>query len=79
MHCITLIYGKKGWKTQGKDYKKLIDEEFEQYFGRTYADSPDIDGRVWIATDEPIREGQFVTVTIDGCIEGDLSGYIAEE
>ena len=56
-----------------------FDEEAEQFYGRSYADSPDIDGRVWIATEEPIREGQFVTVTIDGCIEGDLSGYISEE
>jgi len=55
------------------------DEEMEQFYGRSYADSPDIDGRVWIATDEPIREGQFVTVTIDGCVDGDLSGYITEE
>ena len=56
-----------------------FDEEVEQFYGRSYADSPDIDGRVWIATEEPIREGQFVTVTIDGCIDGDLSGYIMEE
>ena len=55
------------------------DEEMEQFYGRSYADSPDIDGRVWIATEEPIREGQFVTVTIDGCVDGDLSGYISEE
>ena len=66
----------------GKTLEVLVDgfdEEAEQFYGRSYADSPDIDGRVWIATDEPIREGQFVTVTIDGCIEGDLSGYIPEE
>jgi len=56
-----------------------FDEELEQFYGRSYADSPDIDGRVWIATEEPIREGQFVTVTIDGCVDGDLSGYITEE
>jgi len=55
------------------------DEESEQYFGRTYADSPDIDGRVWIAADEPVAEGSFVKVCIDGCLEGDLSGYIVEE
>ena len=55
------------------------DEEFEQYFGRTYADSPDIDGRVWIATDEPINEGDFVMVCIDGSVEGDLAGYVVEE
>ena len=66
----------------GKTMEVLVDgfdEELEQFYGRTYADSPDIDGRVWIATDEPLHEGDFITVTIDGCIEGDLSGYIAEE
>lgn len=55
------------------------DEEFEQYFGRTYADSPDIDGRVWIASEEPIPEGEFVKVCIDAVIDGDLSGYLVEE
>ena len=55
------------------------DEEYEQYFGRTYADSPEIDGRVWIATQEDISEGQFVTVCVDGLVDGDLTGYIVEE
>ena len=66
----------------GKVLEVLVDgydEEFEQYFGRTYADSPDIDGRVWIATQDDISEGQFVTVCVDGLIDGDLSGYIVEE
>ena len=56
-----------------------FDEELEQFYGRTYADSPDIDGRVWIATDEAIEEGSFVKVCIDGMIDGDLSGYLMEE
>ena len=55
------------------------DPEIEQYYGRTYADSPDIDGRVWIATDEPVSEGEFVQVCIDSVIDGDLSGYLVEE
>ena len=55
------------------------DEEAEQFYGRTYADSPDIDGRVWLASDEPLREGSFVTVHIDGTVDGDLSGYVVEE
>ena len=55
------------------------DEELEQFYGRTYADSPDIDGRVWIASQEPLREGQFVRVTIDGIEDGDMMGYICEE
>ena len=56
-----------------------FDEEFEQYYGRTYADSPDIDGRVWIACDEPLTEGTFINVCIDSCIEGDLAGYVLED
>ena len=55
------------------------DEELEQFYGRTYADSPDIDGRVWLASEEPLREGSFVTVRIDGCVDGDLSGFVLEE
>ena len=66
----------------GKALEVLVDgydEEAEQFYGRTYADSPDIDGKVWIASDEPVREGEFVMVKIDGCREGDLSGYVVEE
>lgn len=66
----------------GKTVEVLVDgydEELEQFYGRTYADSPDIDGRVWIAAGEPVREGDFVMVRIDGCADGDLSGYVVEE
>ena len=66
----------------GKTLEVLVDgydEEYGQYYGRTYADSPDIDGRVWLATDEDLSEGTFCKVCIDGLIEGDLSGYIVEE
>ena len=38
-----------------------------------------IDGRVWLASETPLREGQFVMAHIDGCIEGDLSGYVLED
>ncbi len=55
------------------------DEEYEQYYGRTYADSPGIDGRVWIASDDALTEGEFITVQIDGIIDGDLAGYVVEE
>ena len=55
------------------------DEEFGQYFGRSWADSPDIDGRVWLASEEDLAEGSFVIVQIDSVIDGDLSGYVLEE
>lgn len=66
----------------GKCIKVLVDgydEEFEQFFGRTYADSPEIDGRVWIASDESLVEGNFVTVCVDGIVDGELSGYLVED
>ncbi len=66
----------------GKELKVLVDgfdEEYEQFYGRTYADSPDIDGRVWIATQEALSEGAFVNVVIDGVVDGDLTGYLMEE
>ena len=66
----------------GKTLDVLVDgydEEFAQFYGRTYADSPDIDGRVWIATEEALSEGAFIKVCIDGLVDGDLSGYPMEE
>ncbi len=66
----------------GKTLEVLVDgydQELEQFYGRTYADSPDIDGRVWLAAQEPLQEGSFVTVRVDGCVDGDLSGYVLEE
>ena len=65
----------------GKTIEVLVDgfdEEYEQFYGRTYGDSPDIDGRVWIASEEALIEGSFVNVTIDGLVDGDLSGYVEE-
>ena len=56
----------------------VYDEELEQFYGRTFADSPEIDGRVWIATQEAIVEGSFVKVLIDAVIDGDLSGCLVE-
>jgi len=65
----------------GKTLEVLVDgydEDYEQFFGRTYADSPEIDGRVWIASEEALVEGEFVQVCIDGLVDGDLSGYLVE-
>ena len=66
----------------GKKMDVLVDgfdEAYEQFFGRTVADSPEIDGRVWIASEEALVEGEFVKVCIDSLVDGDLAGYIVEE
>jgi len=67
---------------QGKTVEVLVDgydPEFEQYYGRTYADSPEIDGRVWLAAQDALVEGSFVKVCIDGVADGELSGFVVEE
>ncbi len=67
---------------QGKTVEVLVDgydEELEQFYGRTYGDSPEIDSRVWIASSESLVEGTFVKICIDGVADGELSGYILED
>lgn len=52
-----------------------FDEETGQWFGRSYADSPDIDGAVWFdAPGTPPEIGTFVPVKIERCISCDLFG-----
>ncbi len=66
----------------GKTLEVLVDgfdQDLEQFYGRTYADSPEIDGRVWIATQDALPEGAFVKVCIDGVADGDLCGYVLED
>ena len=48
------------------------------YTGRTYADSPDIDGRVLFTAAGVIPAGTFVNVRITGMSDGDLTGEIEE-
>ena len=53
------------------------DEENEAYFGRTYADSPDIDGKIWFSSDRDVRAGAVrhrdaSRSTCDGELIGDL-------
>ena len=67
---------------QGRVVTVLVDafdEEIGQYYGRTYGDSPEIDSRVWIATQNALVEGTFIKVCIDGVADGELSGYLVEE
>lgn len=55
------------------------DEENEAYFGRSYAESPEIDGKIWFVSDEPVATGSFVTVEFDDVVDGELCGYVVLE
>ena len=54
------------------------DEEEEAYYGRSYADSPDIDGKVWFAAERTVRPGEFVMVHITDVYDGELIGEMEE-
>lgn len=49
------------------------------YYGRSYADSPDIDGRVWFTSEQEIAYGQFVRVFIGDVEDGDPVGAAVSE
>ena len=48
------------------------------YAGRSYADSPDIDGKVFFTAGGVVPAGSFVNVRITGMSDGDLTGEIEE-
>lgn len=54
------------------------DPESEQYFGRTYADSPEIDGVVTFYSEKTVRAGSFVRVKITGVNDFSLVGTSEE-
>jgi len=52
--------------------------EEQAYYGRTYADSPDIDGKIWFQSEKSIPGGSFVTVLVDDVYDGELLGKVVE-
>lgn len=72
------IMQQKGEEMIGKAVTVLtegFDRYAECYFGRTAADSPDIDGKVFFtAQGNKPYFGQFVKVRIDDCMDCDLTG-----
>lgn len=56
---------------------KVADEE--AYVARTYKDAPDVDGYIFINTEETFMTGDFVKVLVTGSYEYDLIGEIYHE
>lgn len=55
------------------------DESIGMYYGRSHADSPDIDGCVLFTSTVPVEAGEFVWVEIDECIGCDLTGALVKK
>ena len=55
------------------------DEERQMYLGRTYMDSPEVDGIVYFDAEQPTEEGTFVEVEIQSAIGAELIGQAVLE
>ena len=51
-----------------------FDTVAEIYYGRSYADAPDVDGRVYFTSKEKVSPGEFVKVKINEALDYDLVG-----
>ncbi|XCP83985.1 30S ribosomal protein S12 methylthiotransferase RimO [Roseburia hominis] len=51
---------------------KVADEN--AYVGRTYRDAPNVDGLIFVNTDEELMSGDFAKVKVTGALEYDLIG-----
>lgn len=49
------------------------------YVGRTYKDAPNVDGYIFVNTEENLMSGDFVKVKVTGALEYDLIGEIVNE
>lgn len=54
---------------------KVADEN--AYVGRTYKDAPNVDGLIFINTEEELMSGDFAKVKVTGAVEYDLIGELS--
>jgi ribosomal protein S12 methylthiotransferase len=53
---------------------KVADEN--AYVGRTYKDAPNVDGLIFVESDEELMSGDFAMVRVTGALDYDLIGEI---
>lgn len=65
----------------GNVYDVIIDEDSgdNEYLGRTYMDSPEIDGCVFVNSSSPLKVGEIYKVSIVDALEYDLIGDVENE
>ena len=56
-----------------------FDTVAEVHYGRSYADAPDVDGKVYFSSKKRIPAGTFVQVHVDEAMEYDLVGHVVTD
>lgn len=70
----------RGRRQRGKTLTVLTegyDSYVERYFGRSYADAPEVDGKVFFTCGRALSAGEYVPVRITGVLDCDLEGECA--
>lgn len=81
MDSQNLIAVQKNEEKIGKQTDVLIegyDDYIRCYFGRSAADAPEVDGKIFFISNRPLVLGDFVKVKINDVLEYDLLGETAE-
>ena len=76
------ISAEKNEEKIGKTVEVLVegyDSYIKCYFGRTAADAPEVDGKIFFFATRELNFGEFVKVTVNDCIEYDLLGEMTDE
>ncbi len=66
----------------GSETEVLIegwDDYIKCYFGRTPADAPEVDGKIFFLSNKPLKIGDFVRVKINDTLEYDLLGELIDD
>ena len=65
-------------KKIGSVLEVLIEEKIsgEMYLGRSYLDAPEIDGNIYVASENNLELGSFYKVKILNSLEFDLEGEV---
>lgn len=77
MESQSVIAAEKNKEKEGSVLKVLTegyDDYIKCYFGRSEADAPEIDGKVFFMSNKPLKIGEFVNVIINDTIDYDLLG-----
>ena len=75
------ISSKKNQEKIGSLKEVLIegwDDYIKCYYGRSQADAPEVDGKVFFISCRPLVIGEYVNVRINDCIDYDLLGELEE-
>lgn len=77
-----LISAANNEKLMGKRLTAVVegfDKFAECYFGRTEKDAPDIDGKVFFTSENPLKIGDYVEIEISDTLDYDLMGEVVSQ